>query len=85
MPSETDIPAYIGEDNSKAIKSDKAENYLGSWVRKDVFQLKNREILTEEKAQALGINGFRLSKYKDYITLEFIWIDPNNEPDDLWK
>ena len=85
LPSETTLPAYIGEDNCKAIKSDKAEKYLGSWVRKDVFQLKDREILTEEKAQALGINGFRLSKYKDYITLEFIWIDPNDEPDDLWK
>ncbi len=85
VPSDTVIDGYLCEDNLKAIKSAKKEKYLGAWVRNDIFRLARRELLTKRKAQELGINGFRLSKYEDCITLEFIWIDPSNEPKDLWR
>ena len=85
-PSGDTISAFITQDNGKAIESYEKQSLLGEWIREGVFQLKEYEPLTDDKLQALGINGIRLYKKKNIskVYLEFIWIDKNDPPDDLF-
>lgn len=79
------IEAYINQDLGKAIQSLHHQDILGKWVLREVFQLKERELLTVQKLNEIGINGIRLIKFKDTnrgIGLDFIWIDPENPPAD---
>ncbi|OHO69666.1 hypothetical protein HMPREF2580_01780 [Staphylococcus sp. HMSC036D05] len=79
------IDAYINQEGGKSIQSYSDQQILGEWILQGVFQLKPREILTEEKLNEIGINGIRLIKFKDHnrgIGLEFIWIEPENPPKD---
>lgn len=41
--------------------------------------------LTETRMDEIGINGIRLTKVDGYIQLKFIWIDEDNEPEDIWN
>lgn len=85
IPSNDEINAYINQDTGKSIESTGSQGILGKWVLRDIFQLNDYEPLTEEKMEELNINGIRFSKTKDCIEIEFIWIDPENEPKDIWK
>lgn len=85
IPSNNEINAYINQDFGKSIESTGSQGILGKWILRDVFQLNEYEPLTREKLDELNINGIRFSKTKDCIELEFIWIDPENEPKDIWK
>ena len=85
MPSGDTITAYVGESGGKAIESLGTQATLGKWILRDVFQLKPYEPLTDKKMVEMGINGVRLTKKNDAIELSFIWIDPENTPDDLWS
>lgn len=85
MPSGDTITAYVGESGGKAIESLGTQATLGKWILRDVFQLKPYEPLTDKKMVEMGINGVRLTKKNDAIGLSFIWIDPENTPDDLWS
>lgn len=81
-PSGDSLPAYITQDNGKAIESAEKQAYLGEWILRGIFQLEKYEPLTSKKLMELNINGLRLSRYKDSedIHLEFIWIDEKNPP-----
>lgn len=47
------------------------------------FQLKKREVLTDQRLNELEINGIRLTNFKNgEIGIEFIWIDTENPPHD---
>lgn len=77
------IEAYINQDYGKGIQSFENQSILGDWLLRGVFQLKEREVLTGQKLEELGINGIRLSKFRDgMIGLDFIWIDKDNPPKD---
>lgn len=82
-PSGDSIPAFISQDDGKAIESVDKQTILGEWILKGIFQLKDYEPLTEKKLNDLGINGIRLYKTSksDDIHLEFIWIG-EEKPDD---
>ena len=79
--------SYITQDNGKAIQSFKKQSYLGKWILKKVFQLKEYEPLTSQKLEEIGINGIRLYKMEnsDDIHLQFIWIDSDHLPKDIIK
>lgn len=81
-PSGDVLPAYITQDNGKAIESMEKQTYLGEWILRGVFQLGEYEPLTSERLKELNINGLRFTKYKDSddVHLEFIWIDEDNPP-----
>lgn len=81
-PSGDILPAYITQDNGKAIESTEKQIYLGEWILRGVFQLDKYEPLTSERLKELNINRLKFTKYKgsDNIHLEFIWIDENNPP-----
>lgn len=81
-PSGDILPAYITQDNGKAIESVEKQSYLGEWILRGVFQLKEYEPLTSKRLIELNINGLRFTKYKgsDDVHLEFVWIDENNPP-----
>lgn len=81
-PSGDSLPAYITQDNGKAIESAEKQSYLGEWILRGVFQLDAYEPLTTKKLMDLNINGLRFTRYKesDDIHLEFIWIDEDNPP-----
>ncbi len=47
------------------------------------FQLKKREVLTDQRLNELEINGIRLTRFNNgEIGIEFIWIDIENPPSD---
>lgn len=81
-PSGDSLPAYITQDEGKAIESVEKQSYLGEWILREVFQLGEYEPLTTERLEELNINGIRLTKYRGSkdIHLEFIWIDEENPP-----
>lgn len=81
-PSGDVLPAYITQDNGKAIESAEKQTYLGEWILRGVFQLEPYEPLTSERLKELNINGLRFTRYKgsDDIHIEFIWIDEDNPP-----
>lgn len=81
-PSGDILPAYITQDNGKAIESAEKQTYLGEWILRGIFQLDEYEPLTSEKLKELNINGLRFSKYEnsDDIHIEFVWIDESNPP-----
>ena len=83
-PSGDSLRAYIVQDAGKAIESVEKQTYLGEWILRGIFQLKEYEPLTLVKMEEVGINGIRLFKLKDSddIHLQFIWIDDDNLPDD---
>lgn len=85
IPSGDEISAYINQDSGKAIESVGTQSTLGSWVLREVFQLKPYEPLTENRLNEMGINAVRLTKRDGAIELSFIWIDPGNLPDDIWE
>jgi hypothetical protein len=77
------IEAYINQEAGKAIQSVDKQDILGEWLLRGVFQLAEREVLTGKKLESLGINGIRLTKFKNgEIGIEFIWIDVDNPPAD---
>ncbi|MEG0960729.1 MAG: hypothetical protein RSE60_06555 [Erysipelotrichaceae bacterium] len=81
-PSGDVLPAYITQDNGKAIESAEKQTYLGEWILRGIFQLDEYEPLTSVRLVELNINGLRFTKYKgsEAIHIEFIWIDENNPP-----
>ncbi len=81
-PSGDSLPVYITQDYGKAIESAEKQSYLGEWILRGVFQLKEYEPLTSKKLAELNINGLRFSKYEgsNDIHIEFIWIDEQNPP-----
>lgn len=81
-PSGDILPAYITQDNGKAIESAEKQTYLGEWILRGIFQLDEYEPLTSQRLAELNINGLRFSKYEDSedIHIEFIWIDELNPP-----
>ncbi len=83
-PSGDTIRSYIVQDSGKAIESVEKQSYLGEWILRGIFQLKEYEPLTTEKLNEIGINGIRLWKESDSndIHLQFIWLDKDNLPDD---
>lgn len=86
LTSNETIDAYITQDNGKAIQSINRQDILGEWILREVFQLEEREILTSERLEEIGINGVRLTKTiepeEEVIGFEFIWIDTENPPED---
>ena len=86
-PSGNTIKSYIVEDSGKAIQSVEKQSYLGEWILRGVFQLKEYEPLTAKRLKEIGINGIRLWKSPDNkdIHLNFIWIDRNKLPNDFFR
>lgn len=87
LPSEEKMEMFINQDNGKAIQSLHKQSYFGEWVLKNVFQLKDRELLTQDKLENLGINAMTFTKYDDNrpISMKFSYVDLENPPKDLWK
>lgn len=83
-PSGDVLRSYITQSSGKAIESVEKQTFLGEWILRGVFQLKEYEPLTIKKMSEVGINGIRLYKTKksDDVHLQFIWIDDDNLPSD---
>lgn len=86
-PSGDSIISFITQDNGKGIESLEKQSYLGEWILRKVFQLREYEPLTKHKLEEIGINGIRLYKVENSedIHLQFIWIDEDNLPEDYIK
>lgn len=89
LPSGDSMTMFIGQDTGKGIESNASMHDFGKWVLRNVFQLSDHELLTDEKLHELQINAMRFKKYKDGRpnSLEFIYIDTDEKhelPDDLW-
>lgn len=86
-PSGNKITSFIAQDWGKAIESTQSMSILGKWILREVFQLQEYEPITAKKLEEVGINGMRLYKTEgsDDIHLQFIWIDKEDKPKDLWR
>lgn len=78
---------FINQDNGKAIQSLSSQFIFGEWVLKNVFQLKDRELLTQDKVEDLGINAMTFTKYDDNrpISMNFSFVNLENPPRNLWE
>lgn len=87
LPSEERMQMFINQDNGKAIQSLNSQFIFGKWVLKNIFQLKDRELLTTDTLDALGINAITFTKYDDNrpLSMKFTYVDSHNLPKDLWK
>ena len=83
-PSGDVLRAFITQDSGKAIESVEKQTFLGEWILRGVFQLKEYEPLTVQKMKEVGLNGVRMYKLigSEDIHLQFIWIDEDNLPED---
>ena len=61
LPDKKNILAKVCQDNSKALMSN-PNKFLGNWLLRDVLQLKERELLTYEYLNNLGIDSVRIDK-----------------------
>jgi hypothetical protein len=61
LPDATSIVAKVCQDNGKALMSNPNKD-LGKWLLRDVFKLKEREILTTEKLQEIGLDSVIIHK-----------------------
>ena len=82
-PSKSVMPAYITQDNGKAIESEQKQSYLGVWILRGIFQLQEYEPLTQQRLNELEINSMKLYKTSesDDVHLEFIYTNPDEMPD----
>jgi len=55
LPDRKVLSAKVCQDNSKALMSN-PNSALGQWLLRDVMNLKERELLTYEKLQAIGLD-----------------------------
>lgn len=88
LPSGDKLSMVITQDYGKGIESKGTMYSFGKWVLKNVFQLKDHELLTDKKLEELKINAVRFKKYDDGRpnSLEFFYIDTEREyPSDFWK
>ncbi|MBS9338999.1 hypothetical protein G6R29_05115 [Fructobacillus sp. M2-14] len=87
IPSGEELDMILTQSDGKAIQSVDSQYLFGEWVLKNVFQLDDWELLTEEKLDELGINAMTFTKYNngDPMTLEFTYVDPDNPPFDYWE
>lgn len=86
-PSGKKIRSYITQDAGKAIESCEKQTILGDWILRQVFQLKEHEPLTAEKLEEIGLNGIRLfrTNMDNDVHLQFIYIDSQNPPKDIFN
>ena len=84
-PSGDKLDAFITQDFGKGIESWEKQTYLGEWILRKVFQLKEREPLTTKKLNELEINAFRLyrTNMDDFVHIEFFGMDEDYPPNDL--
>lgn len=54
LPDRTTMSAKVCQDNSKALMSN-PNSALGKWLLRDVLNLSERELLTYDKLQAIGL------------------------------
>lgn len=87
LPSEEKMEMFINQDNGKALQSLSSQFIFGKWVLKNIFQLKDRELLTSDTLDDLGINAVTFTKYDDNrpISMKFTHVDLENPPEDLWE
>lgn len=87
LPSEEKMEMFINQDNGKALQSLSSQFIFGKWVLKNIFQLRDRELLTSDTLDDLGINAITFTKYDDNrpISMKFTHVDLENPPEDLWE
>ena len=87
LPSEEKMTMFINQDNGKGIQSLSSQFIFGEWVLKNIFQLKDRELLTTDTLEDIGINAITFTKYDDNrpVSMNFTYVDSENPPEDLWN
>lgn len=61
LPNKTEMSAKVCQDNSKALMSN-PNAALGRWLLRDVLNLKERELLTYDKLQRIGLDSVVIYK-----------------------
>lgn len=61
LPDGKILRGRIKQDNGKSLQTN-PQGALGEWILKDVLGFENREVVTMEHLQALGIDSLRITK-----------------------
>lgn len=88
MPSMEEMEMFLNQDNGKAIQSLHSQFKFGKWVLKNIFQLKDRELLTNDTLKLIGINAMTFTKYDDGrpMSMEFAYVnDVNKYKYNIWE
>jgi len=75
LPDRTIMKAKVCQDNSKALMSN-PNSALGKWLLRDILNLKEKELLTYEKLQMIGLDTVVIYKIDhDHYDIDFTSID----------
>lgn len=66
LPDHSSLSAKVCQDNSKALMTNPNSD-LGNWLLRTVMDLKERELLTYERLEKLGIDSVRVYKLDEQI------------------
>lgn len=71
LPDRSAMSAKVCQDNSKALMSN-PNSALGKWLLRDVLNLKEKELLTYDKLQAIGLDTVVIYKVdNDHYDIDF--------------
>lgn len=65
LPDGRILRGRIKQDNGKSLQTN-PQGALGEWILKDVLGLKNREVVTQELLNILGIDSLKITKIDDF-------------------
>ncbi len=65
LPDRTTMSAKVCQDNSKALMSN-PNSALGKWLLRDVMNLKDKELLTYDKLQTIGLDTVVIYKIDNH-------------------
>jgi hypothetical protein len=64
LPHKTEMSAKVCQENSKALMSN-PNSALGKWLLRDILNLSERELLTYDKLQKIGLDSVVIYKTQD--------------------
>lgn len=75
LPDGTKISAKVCQENSKALMSN-PNKALGKWLLRDVFQIRENQLLTYSFLESINIDSVRIEKLSDLVyKIDFAKLD----------
>lgn len=84
-PSQSTLTMFLNQQSGKAIQSSESQSKLGEWLRQDMLQVGNRNLVTAETLEDAGINAVRFTNHHQAdkaIEMEFFYMDLDDIPAD---
>lgn len=70
LPNNKIISVRVCQQGGKALMSNPNRD-LGEWLLRDLFKLKDNELMTREKLNIIGIDSVEITKEKNHYSIDF--------------